>query len=208
MKKGISSQQRYFIYLAIAAILPIILVICQHRNKISDLEALSLEMVTYQKQLTEKKKKNESNRLIKQAYSEADHFFIDKQLETMVFLEPELSSIQKFYSQNKLPLNSKDKSRIDFLTSGDNSLVFSEGSITRYEGFQEVMETLVVPVEVNITDTKRLLSQIEGASFDGISPPKNKPQMIITEFKLEKTTGFQQNEVFKLQIKLLKREYQ
>jgi hypothetical protein len=92
-------------------------------------------------------------------------------------------------------------------TSGQNAISFVEGSVKAYSDFQETQESLAHPVEADFNDIKAILSRIEGVPFDDETElPQNRPHLIITDWKMEKKKGPTQ-EVFVVDIKLIKREY-
>jgi hypothetical protein len=199
--------QRILIYLLLAGTLPFLFVFAlfySQKQHLSDLETL-LENV--QQQAFVKEKKQALNRAVRQHFRDADHFYIDKYLETLVFLEPEIETLQKIVNDPNFVEDERIKKRLEFLTSQANSLVFSEGVVQSFPLFQETVETLVHPVEVNITDLQKLLARIEGVAIGPFTPSPNRPQLFMTEFKLDKKKVTDKNEVFLLNLKLIKREF-
>ncbi len=63
------------------------------------------------------------------------------------------------------------------------------------------------PVEVNVSDLKKILTLIEGRKIGEFETGPQKPQLMILDFKLEKKNIRENNEVFDLNMKLLKREF-
>lgn len=96
---------------------------------------------------------------------------------------------------------------MEFLTSEGNSLVFSEGVVQTFPLFQETTETLVHPVEVNATDIQKILARIEGLKIHEFSSGPHRPQLLITDFKLDKKKVNDKSEVYLLNLKLIKREF-
>ena len=52
--------------------------------------------------------------------------------------------------------------------------------------FQETAETLVHPVEVDVTDIRKILAKAEGIEIDPFIPGPNRPLLLITDFKIDK----------------------
>ena len=154
-----------------------------------------------------KEKKQASNIAIRSYFRDADHFYIDKNLETLTFLEPEIESMKKLLDNPNYPDDEQLKKRIDQLTGPSNTLIFTEGVVQSTPLFQEVVETLVHPVEVNVKDLQSILCRIEGVPMGNCVPPPNRPQLIITDFKIDKKTVSENNQVFQLNLKLLRREF-
>ncbi len=153
-----------------------------------------------------KNQKQALNAAVRRCFQEADHFYIDKYLETLVFLEPEIESLQKILAQKNVVIDDSLKKRFTFLESS-NKMVFSEGVVQKYPAFQETIETLVQPVEVSPADIQAILARIEGVVIGSHQPGPGRPQLIVTEFKIDKKKINDKNEVYLLNLKLLKREF-
>lgn len=201
-------KQRLLLYMLVIGLLPVLWSLFYF---VSTTNALA-QVNTTTEQLTEtaliQEKKQASNMAVRSHFKDADHFYIDKYLETLVFLEPEIEGLQKILSNKNIAEDENAKKRLEFLTSPANSLAFSEGVVQSAPFFQETTETLVHPVEINGNDLKKILARIEGVEFDSIQAGPNRPQLIILDFKLDKKAIRERNEVFNLNLKLLKREYQ
>ncbi len=157
-------------------------------------------------QIATKQSKQAQNRAVAQLFSNADHFYIDKRLETLTFLETELEQLQTLVD-GSLPLAEPLLKRYDQLSGPQNALSFIEGQVHSYPTFQETSETLAHPVEVNVSDLQKVLALIEGIEIDPVKPYEDRPQLIITDFKIEKRQVQPEHETFLLNLKLLKREY-
>lgn len=203
---------RVVLYTLLIGILPVLFVaflFFSQRNQLDDIQA-SLEYIEHQALI--KEKKQALNVAVRQHFREADHFYIDKQIETLTFLEPEIEMLQKISNDKSFSDDERIKKRLDFLTatgsaSHGNEMVFSEGVVQSFPLFQETVETLVHSVEVNANDLQKILARVEGVEMGGTKPGPNRPQLFITEFKLEKKTINDKNEVFQLNLKLVKREF-
>lgn len=134
----------------------------------------------------------------------ADQFYIDKYLETLLFLEPEVKRLEAVCQA--VSCDPAAKKRLQFLKEGDNKLLFAEQQIQRAETFREVEERQQNPVEVNAEDLKKLLSRIESVTIGNEAPRPNSPQLIIKSFELSKKASQRQEDLFLVNMFLLKRE--
>lgn len=200
-------QNRVILYFLCLGLLPLFIVALlffSSKGEVNDLDA-ALEFA--QHQVFIKEKKEASNSAVKQQFRDVDHFYIDKYLETLVLLEPEIETLQQISKDKNFADDEKVKKRLEILTGPKNSLIFSEGVVQTTPYFQETTETLVNPVEINIDDLKKILARIEGIDIGDYTPAPNRPQLIITDLKLEKKKVGDKNEVFQLNLKLIKREF-
>lgn len=198
---------RAMIYCLLIGLLPILFVfinfiseqnhINEFRNNIQEMEQMAVL----------REKKQAINMAVRNHYRDADHFYIDKYLETLVFLEPEVESLHKIINDKNFPDDELVKKRLETLTGPANSLVFSEGVVQSTPLFQETTETQVHPVEVNGSDLQKILAKIDGMEIGAHTPGPNLPQLIILDFKLDRKNITEKNEVFVLNLKLLKREF-
>lgn len=200
-------HERLLIYVLLLGLLPLLFVIFPlfEENELVDTLQNNLESIRYNALV--KEKRQATNLAIRAHFHDADHFYIDKQLETLVFLEPEIEQLERLHEDKNFSSNEAIKRRLEFLTGHANAMTFSEGIVTSYPLFQETTETLVHPVEVDATDIKKILSRVEGVKIGEFSPSSDRPQLIITEFNLDKKEVADNNEVYLLDMKLLKREF-
>lgn len=198
---------RAILYILCAGLLPLVFVFVLFGSRKSELEDLQNSLENIQHQAFIKEKKQALNLAVRHHYREADHFYIDKYLETLVFLESEIEQLQTIVQDKNFADDDRIKKRLEFLTSQANSLVFSEGVVQTFPYFQETIETLVHPVEVDAADIQAVLAKIEGVKINEFTPGPFKPQLVITEFKLDKKAVNDKNEVYLLNLKLLKREF-
>jgi hypothetical protein len=200
-------QNRLLLYLIIIGLIPIALVLFTFFSDLSRIDSLKSSLDNVEQMAAIREKKQAVNMAVKNSFRDADHFYIDKYLETLTFLEPEIESLQKIASNKSFPEDETVKKRFEFLTGSSNSLVFSEGVVQSYPFFQETLETLVHPVEVNVNDIKEILTKVEGTPIGSFTPGPNRPQLVILDFKLDKKKITDKNEVYLLNMKLLKREF-
>ena len=198
---------RAIAYLVCLGLFPLAFIVLFFLSEKTRLDEVETALENIQHQAWMKEKKQSSNLAVRQHFREADHFYIDKYLETLVFLEPEIEHLQKIVHDKNFADDERIKKRLEFLTSSANALVFSEGVVQSFPFFQETTETLVHPVEVNAADIQKVLVKIEGVKMGDIVPSLHRPQLIITEFKLDKKKVSEKNETYLLDLKLIKREF-
>lgn len=199
--------KRLLIYLMIAGLIPIAIAWFTLSSNLADLDDLQNKLWGLQEQAFSREKKQASNIAVRLHYRDADHFYIDKNLETISLLEPEIESLKAMLNNPNFPDDESVKKRLDFLSGAENTLVFTEGVVQSTPTMQEVTETLVHPVEVNIDDIKRILCAVEGISMNGCKASTERPQLLILDFKIEKKNVSEKNQVYLLNLKLLKREF-
>jgi hypothetical protein len=200
-------QGRLLIYIILAGLLPIAIAWLIRSSELQSINSLEAFGSQIEQRAYSREKKQAINMSIQNHFRDADHFYIDKHLETLSFLEPEIESLKKMSDNPNFPPDENVKKRLELLTGNGNALVFTEGVVQATPFFQEVTETVVHPVEVNVNDLRQILCRIEGVSIGGCVPPLNRPQLIILDFKIEKKNLSEKNQVFQLNLKLLKREF-
>jgi hypothetical protein len=200
-------KNRLFLYLMLVGLVPIFLAIAAFYSQISSTSELISSVQAMQQIASLREKKQAANVCVRNYYHDSDHFYIDKHLETLTFLEPEVEGLQKLLTNKNLADDEAIKKRLDFLTGPTNSMSFSEGIVQSTPTFQETTETLVHSVEINNSDLQKILSRIDGIEIGPFTPIPNRPQLIVLEFKLDRKNLTEKNEVFILNLKLLKREF-
>ena len=198
---------RLLAYGMLLSCLPLFFVILYFLSALGELQELENQLSLVQQQALEKEKKQAINTALRNHYRDADHFYIDKHLETLTFLEAEIESLQKISNNPNYPEDENIKKRLDYLSGSGNSMIFSEGVVQSFPLFQETTETLVHPVEINLYDLQQILTRIEGVEMKEFSVIANRPQLIILDFKLDKKNVTEKNEIYQLNLKLLKREF-
>lgn len=198
---------RLFLYAILLGLIPFFLVILHFFSQKRSLEEIQDKLSYIESQAFLKEKKQATNLAVRQHFREVDHFYIDKCLETLVFLEPEIELLQKTVQDKNFADDEIVKKRLEFLTSPANSMNFTEGAVQSLPLFQETVESLIHPVEVNVSDLQKILSRVEGVKVGPYEPCPNRPQLLVTEFKLDKKKHSEKNEVYLLNLKLLKREF-
>lgn len=191
----------------LVGLLPILFAWFNFNTKQSQLSSLKEALLDMQQMAFVKEKKQAANMAVRQHYRDADHFYIDKHLETLTFLENEVEGLQKVANNTNFAEDEAVKKRLELLMSANNAFVFSEGVVESCPQFQETTETLVHPVEISTADLQKILAKVEGVEIGSHLPGPNRPQLMVLDFKLNKKSISEKNEVFVLNLKLLKREF-
>lgn len=200
-------QKRLLLYLLLAGSLPILFAWLTFSSQLSSVNDLENNILQVQQLAYNREKKQSVNMAIRNYYRDADHFYIDKNLETITLLEPEIESLKNMTTDSNFNDDENIKKRLDALMGAANKISFTEGVVQSSPTFQEVTETLVHPIEVNVDDLRKILCYTEGIAIGDCTPPPNRPQLIILDFKLDKKNVSEKNQVFQLNLKLLKREF-
>lgn len=200
-------QSRVLLYLGILGLLPAIFVLMTFWQRSEELENINSRISRIEDKATVRDTKQSVNMAVIEHYRKSDNFYIDKYIEKLQFLEPEVEGLQRIISNKKFADDEEARRRYEQLVGPSNALVYNEGAVLRYPLFREVVETQERPIEVNLNDIQRILSLIEGIPLGGNTVPENHPQLIILEFRLDKRTINEDNDVYTLNTRLLKREY-
>ncbi len=200
-------HQRLVLYILLIGLVPLVIAITIFFYNLNDLDQTRQALEHVQQTALLQERKQSVNMSLRNYFSDADHFYIDKQLETLAFLEPEVDGLSKIYVNKNYAEDEALKKRLEFISGSGNNMVFSEGIVQSFPLFQETTETLVHPVEVNTKNIQEILTRIEGVEIGPHTIPQNRPQLIVLEFKLDKKSIAEKNEVFLLNMKLLKREF-
>jgi len=138
-------------------------------------------------------------------HSKPDPYFLDKEIESLSFLTNEQVSLKQWLLHPALSHKDLLADRLHFLQSAENRLSFSEEEIQLSKLCKETVEKQRKPVEIDSEDLKKLLCQIE--EIPTIDDTQKRPQLLITHFSLHKKATPLHNEVFEIQMELLKREF-
>lgn len=201
-------QSRVLLYLLILGMLPLLAVSTLLLSRLDAVDDLETSLQMMQDKALLKGRKQAANLALANYYRPADHFYIDKNLEKLRLLEPEVENLTKTSANMNFADNEGVRKRLEFLTGPQNRISFTEVAVQSTPQFQEVIEQLAHPVEVNLEDIRKILSLIEGVEFGNAKPAPDKPQLLLLEFKLDKKDSGDKNQVFALNMKLLKREFE
>ncbi len=194
------SISRLITYLVIISLFPLIYVGFNFLKRKQRWESVS-QRIEAVRHLAEIKTRGQSiNHLIREEYADSDPFYIDTQLESLSFLNKEKEALEKMLQNTLFTGNEWVENRYTFITSEGNRIRFTEGDIQKGEGFQESITTILHPVEGDIEDLKEFLARIETYC-------RSQPQMVVTDFTLNRKTYPSSNEVYELTVKILKREF-
>lgn len=196
---------RILIYLAILGLLPIFFAIYQYNTGQARLSNIEEQLDSVQQQVFLLDKKQTSNNLVRDYYHGADPFYIAKHVQTLSLLDEERQVLDKLLHQVDLAPDPLVVKRLDELKG--NALDFSEGAVQTYPFFREIPITQSRPVEVDKHDIESVLSRLEGVDIGSSKPGPNRPQVIITDFKIDRKTGSGGSQLYNLSMKLVKREY-
>jgi len=191
---------RLLVYLIILGFLPVIFTTFHYIQKKKEWEAVSQQVLNIHYLSASAARKQSLNTAVRHVYSETDQFYLENHLEPIHFLKKEKETLEQLLKNPTFTGNESAEKRYTFLTSGANQMKFIQGSVQTAERIQEADLILSHPVEIDTHDLKEILMRIEGGR-------KGKPQLIISDFKLNKKECANGNEVFELHMKLLKREF-
>lgn len=200
-------HHRLVLYILICGLLPVCAVLFYLVSQLEVLDRLKMNIEQVSSKAFLREQKQATNMAVQSFFKEANHSYLDKEIETIPLLQPETQSLQKIVVNPNFTEDEGVKKRLEFLSGKGNRLVFSEGVVQSTPVFQEVVETLVHPVEVNTEDLKNLLAKIEGKKIDSFEPGPGRPQLMIVDFKLERKSISDKNDVYLLNLKLVKREF-
>ncbi|CCB84971.1 hypothetical protein [Parachlamydia acanthamoebae] len=199
-------QNRLLLYLMLLGALPLFLSTIYFFSNENAVDSLKNSIEETENQVFLQAKRQANNKAVSNHFRDADRFYIDKQLEQLTFLKPEIQSLKDVIENKNYAGDENVRKRLDFLTGPGNKLLFSEGVVDTLPGFQETIVTQVHPVEVDASDLATILALIEGQKIGEHEAGPNRPQLIIIDFSLEKKASVNKNETFALNMKLLKRE--
>ncbi len=204
--KGIPFSRQLY-YVLIALLIPVVVAFSNFYIKKNSLNELKDQLAFIEQRALNQSSKQAQNIQVREHFRDADHYYLDKYIESLTFLEPEIESLNKMVTSKNFAGDDAIKKRLDFLTGTENRPIFHETKVESYAFFQETERTLQKPIQINSEDLKKLLSRIEGMKIGSYEPAPGRPQMIILDFRLDKQASLEGNEVFQLNLKLLTREY-
>jgi hypothetical protein len=200
--------KRLLLYLLIACWLPLGATIYFYLHSSAQLQLKQERLWHAHTQLLNAAARQQNNLEIYQRYRNSAPHYIDHYLETQTFLAGEIAQLQALLVQETLLEPEPLETRLRFLTGKGNQLEFRETGVESNARCREIQETLQHPVEVDGRDLEKIFALIEGvALLPPEETPKGRPQMILTEFRIDRKCLKQQQEVYVLDLKLLKREF-
>lgn len=196
---------RALLYILFLGLLPLIFSAIEIKRGFAELAVTRNQIEGIQQRAILHERKQAGNMAVINHYRENDHFYIDKQLESLPLMEDEIAALQDVTKTTNYVGNEAIEKRLEQLQT-QNQILFTEGPVQSHSLYQETIETLAKPVEVNAQDIERLLKRIERVPTDEIDDQK-RPQLTILDFRLDRREATPDHETFLLNLKLLKREY-
>jgi|GEM_PF-6256987 len=191
-------KKRFLIYAALLALLPFFLVASSYVKKKSAWERVQSHIQKVQLLHDSKQKRQSINCLVRQEFGKSDPLLLGE-LCSQTFLNKEKEALKRLFASRSFTGNEAAEKRYAFITASENQFDFVEGNTQDAEGVLECELSLLHPVEIDTSDIKKLLNQIEERSSG--------PHLFFTDWKLtRKETGLG-SEVYELNLKMLKREY-
>jgi hypothetical protein len=192
---------RLLLYLVILGFLPFCGSACYYIHMHKAWEGVSDQLVRLQQLADTLSRKQYLNTVVKNIYQEADQFYLENHLESLSFLKRERESLEEILRSPTFTGNESAERRYAFLLSPANRLQWLQGNIQGGDNIQEIVCSLAHPIEVDGQDIGEILLRIE-------ENRRGKPQLIITDCMLYRKRQLAGgNEVFEMQLKLLKREF-
>lgn len=191
---------RCLTYLVFLGFVPLAFAVLHYVKQKREWDIVSEQIMATRYLSETKAQKQYINSSVRAVYSEADQFYLENQLESLPLLKKEKENLEHLLNSPTFTGNEAAEKRYARLSSQVNRFEFLQGNVQSAENIQEAVCTLAHPVEIDTYDLKEILSRIEGNR-------KGKPQLIVTDFKLIKKTQPSGNEVFELNMKLLRREF-
>ncbi len=198
---------RLILYIIILGMVPIGALLFRNYSSAKKLNFLIMRTETTASDLWSRESRQKVNKALQAQHQEADHFYLFKYLENLVFLEDEIGALHKIINSDTVSNTNPAKKRLDHLTSSANQMIFKETAVKTSPPLKETIESLAHPVEISLNDLARILTRIEGIPIADFTPPENIPHLIVTDFILDKKEPRDNHEVYELIIKLLKREF-
>ena len=111
---------RLIIYVILTGLILPIFVAISYFSQRAEMFQLQHAIEEIQYEATIKEKKQSLNIAVKEQFQNADHFYIDKQLETLNFLEQEAELLQKIAASSSFVNDERIKKRLEFLTKTES----------------------------------------------------------------------------------------
>jgi len=140
-------------------------------------------------------------------YSNADPFFLDKHIESLLFLQNERSTISSMIHHPALTNKRTLQERLAFLNSETNRLSFTEEDIRTSARIKETDEKQRRAVQMSENDLQKVLATIEDIPIGQYEPIAKMPQLLVRDMKIKKIENPQHCEVYEVEMELLKREW-
>ncbi len=191
--------QRIVLYTMLFSLLLIVGALWWTQSSITNAENSRATLLALGDQIQTKVSHQEQNRLTIQQFLNKDPLYLHKHLEPIQLLSYEGELARSLLAKSALPEDALLERRLQFLTSGENSLSFVEGALEMGNGYKETVEQQAKPVELSSEDLATLFSLLE-------EPHDDAPHLIVSEARLERKKSVL-HEVWGLSLKIVRREY-
>ncbi len=191
---------RLLTYVVIIGFLPALFTLFNVYQKKQEWRTVSEKIIALHEMSEAKARKQYLNTIVRNTYADTDQFYLENQLESLLFLRKERETLERLLQNPTFTGNEAAEKRYNLITSKANRFELMQGTPQSAEGVHETSCTLSHSVEIDTNDLKEILNRIEGNR-------KGKPQLLITDLKLNKKTHGNGNEVYELNLKFKKREF-
>lgn len=198
------SRKRLLFYLMVVGFIPLVFYLFNIFSSMQRISSLNHQLSFLEEQLLHKKNKRSINSSIEYHFKNADKQYIDNTLEKLSLLESQKKAFISILNNPNFTGDDTVKKRVEFLEGKDNKIVFTETSVQNLQGVKETIETLSHPVEIDLSDLKKILSIVEGAPS---AHEENPPQLFFLDFSLTRKNISEKTDNYILNMKLLKREF-
>ncbi len=154
-----------------------------------------------------KEEKRAVNTYIWERFRHSDPYYIDKYLECLNFLSTEVALVEGIVNNVPYVDLKSIEERLLYLKGGDNQMHFIEGIIQTHPLFNETQEKLSYGIQVDENDVEKILQLIETLPYPIENEAKRPPQLILTDFSLDRQTFNGGAENFLLNLSMLKRTF-
>lgn len=176
-------------------------------SQVSEIQFLETKLITTtQRAKGVVDRKNKKERFLKR-YCKANPYFLDEHIESLPFLQKEKNRLESLLKHPAWPAKGPIQDRLASIESEKNRLLFKEENIQTNSQVKETEEKQKHPIQIDQEDLQKLLSYLEDLPIGSHEPLLQSPQLIIRNFHLKKQKTPFQNEVFELEMDLLKREF-
>ena len=172
----------------ILAPLPLFFLLLTTNAKLKKINTLENKITFLHQKFILAKLQKEKENIFLNKLEQATPFFVDHNLETLVFLKEE---------QEKEGFS---------LPPGRPNLRFVEGKIRKKQGLQEVEEKQETAVLMNTFDLKQVLSLVENVNISPFQVKSGSPQLLFRSLDLKKIAITHEDTLFEVNMQLIKRE--
>jgi hypothetical protein len=145
-----------------------------------------------------KMEKMQMNQLLRSQHKGSNLGYLETLSHSLQLLKKERTALEKLVESSSFTGDDAIERRL--LETGASRLHFQEKGRSLNEELHETHYALTHPVEVDAEDLKNLLNSLEGEV-------SKKPQLLVTDFKLNRKIKEDGNESFELDFSLLMRSF-